>query len=185
VTRIVDWATTHARMVVALILLSLTAGAYAYVALPKEGEPDIEVPVLFVSVPFPGISAEDAEKLIVRPLETELRGLTDLKKISSTAAEGYGGVALEFDFGWDRTATLAEVRDRVTKAEANFPAGADQYSINEINFSEFPILVVSLSGTAPERTLLRAAKELRDVIEALPRCSRPASPGIATRCWKC
>ncbi len=167
-TGLVDWATARARMIVALVILSLAAGAYAYLSLPKEGEPDIEIPALFVSVPFPGISAEDSEKLLVRPLETELRGLADLKKISSTAAEGYGGVALEFEFGWDRTATLADVRDRVSKAQAKFPEGADQYTISEINFSEFPILVVSLSGSVPERTLLRVAKELQDEIESIP-----------------
>jgi multidrug efflux pump len=167
VTGLVDWASARARMIVAFVVLSLAAGWYAYVSLPKEGEPDIEIPALFVSVPFPGISAQDSEKLLVRPLETELRGLEGLKSIASTAAEGYAGVALEFEFGWDREAILADVRDRVTKAEASFPAGAEQYSINEINFSEFPILVVSLSGSMPERTLLRVAKDLQDEIEAL------------------
>jgi multidrug efflux pump len=167
-TGLVDWATSRARMIVAFVILSLAAGAYAYVSLPKEGEPDIEIPVLFVSVPFQGISAEDSEKLLVRPLETELRGLDNLKEISSTAAEGYAGVLLEFEFGWDKTAALADVRDRVNRAEAEFPEGADQYTINEVNFSEFPILVVSLSGSLPERTLLRLANELQDDIEAVP-----------------
>jgi multidrug efflux pump len=167
-TGIIDWATSRARMIAAFVILSLAAGAYAYVSLPKEGEPDIEIPVLFVSVPFPGISAEDSEKLLVRPLETELRGLDNLKEISSTAAEGYAGILLEFEFGWDKTAALADVRDRVNRAEAEFPEGADQYSINEVNFSEFPILVVSLSGALPERALLRLANELQDDIEAVP-----------------
>ena len=165
---IVDWAAAHARTIVAFVILSLLAGGYAYVSLPKEGEPDIEIPALFVSVPFQGISAEDSEKLLVRPLETELRGLEGLKKISATAAEGYAGIALEFEFGWDKSATLADVRDRVSRAQAEFPEGADQYTITEINFSEFPVLVVSLSGAVPERTLLRLAKELQDEIEAMP-----------------
>ena len=166
--RIVDWATHRARMIVAFVILSLGAGIYAYSSLPKEGEPDIEIPALFVSVPFPGISAEDSEKLLVRPLETELRGLDGLQKISSTAAEGYAGVVMEFEFGWDKTAILADVRDRMTRAQASFPDGADQFSINEINFSEFPILVVSLSGGVPERSLLRVAKDIQTEIESLP-----------------
>lgn len=167
-TGLVDWATARARMIVAFVVLSLAAGGYSYLSLPKEGEPDIEIPALFVSVPFPGISAEDSEKLLVRPLETELRGLDNLKEISSTAAEGYAGVVLEFDFGWNRAAALADVRDRVTRAESSFPDGADQYTITEINFSEFPILVVSLSGAVPERGLLRVAKDLQAEIESLP-----------------
>ncbi len=166
-TGLVDWATARARTIVALVLLSLAAGITAYVALPKEGEPDIEIPALFISVPFQGISAEDSEKLLVRPMETELRGLEGLKKISATAAEGYAGVALEFDFGWDKTAILADTRDRMGRAQAQFPDGADQYTITELNFSEFPVLVISLSGDVPERTLLRVAKELQDEVESL------------------
>ncbi|KAA9009288.1 efflux RND transporter permease subunit [Histidinibacterium aquaticum] len=166
-TGIVDWAASRARMILAFIAVSLLAGGYAYVGLPKEGEPDIEIPALFISVPFPGISAEDSETLLVRPMETELSDLDGLKTMSSTAAEGYAGVALEFEFGWDKTAIMADVREAMSNAEASFPAGADQYSINEINFSEFPIVIVSLTGDVPERTLLRAAKDLQDRIEGL------------------
>ncbi|MEM9431629.1 MAG: efflux RND transporter permease subunit [Pseudomonadota bacterium] len=176
-TGIVDWATGRARMIVAFVLLSIAAGVLSYVGLPKEGEPDIEVPVLFVSVPFPGISAEDSEKLLVKPLETAFRDLDGLKEITATAAEGYAGVALEFDFGWDKSATLADVRDKANQAEAEFPSGAEQYSITEINFSEFPILVVSLSGEVPERTLLRQAEALQDEIEGLPAILEAALTG--------
>ncbi|WP_069299791.1 efflux RND transporter permease subunit [Neptunicoccus sediminis] len=164
---IVDWASARARMIFALIALSLGAGTFSYVNLPKEGEPDIDIPALFVSVQFPGISAEDSEKLLVKPLESKLRDLDGLKKISGTAAENYGGVALEFEFGWDKSATIADVRDKVNQAQADFPEDADQPTINEINFSEFPVLVVSLSGAIPERTLLRVVKDLQDKVEAL------------------
>ncbi|MFC7705053.1 efflux RND transporter permease subunit [Plastorhodobacter daqingensis] len=166
-TGIVDWAAGRARMVLAFIVLSLAAGAMAYVGLPKEGEPDIEIPALFVSVPFPGISAEDSETLLVRVMETELSDLDGLKTMSATASEGYAGIALEFEFGWNKSETIADVRDRMNRAEGRFPAGYDSYSINEINFSEFPIIIVSLSGALPERTLLRVAKELQDRIEAI------------------
>jgi len=166
-TGIVDWAAGRARMVIAFIFLSILAGALAYAGLPKEGEPDIEIPALFVSVPFPGISAEDSEKLLVKPMETELADLDGLKSISGTAAESYAGVALEFEFGWDKTKIMADVRDAMNNAESKFPAGAEQYSINEINFSEFPIIIVNLTGALPERTLLRVAKDLQDRLESL------------------
>ncbi|WP_439155643.1 efflux RND transporter permease subunit [Yoonia sp.] len=166
-TGLVDWAATRARMVLAFIALSLLAGGAAYVSLPKEGEPDIEIPAIFVSVPFPGISAEDAETLLVKPMETELSDLDGLKTMSATAAEGYAGVALEFEFGWDKTKTLADIRSAMNNAEGRFPSGADQYSINEINFSEFPIIIVNLTGDVPERTLIRVAKGLQDRIEGL------------------
>ena len=97
-TGIVSWAANRARMVLAFIAISLVIGGFSYVNLPKEGEPDIEIPALFVSVQFPGISAEDSESLLVKPMETELADLDGLKKMSATAAEGYAGIALEFEF---------------------------------------------------------------------------------------
>ncbi len=164
---IVDWAASRARMVLAFIFLSILAGGYAYVGLPKEGEPDIEIPAIFVSVPFPGISAADAEKLLVKPMETQLATLDGLDTMSGTASEGYAGVSLLFDYGWDKTRVMADVRDAMNTAEAQFPQGADKYSINEINFSEFPVIVINLTGQVPERTLIRVAKELQDKIESL------------------
>ncbi|HEX9857022.1 MAG TPA: efflux RND transporter permease subunit [Paracoccaceae bacterium] len=165
--RVIDWAASRARMVVAFIVLSIVAGLSSYVILPKEGEPDIEIPALFVSVPFPGISAADSETMLVKVMETELSGLDGLKTITGTAAEGYGGVAMEFEFGWDKTKVIADVRDKMNAAEAKFPDGAEKYSINEINFSEFPIIIVALYGDVPERTLLRAAKDIQDRIEGM------------------
>ncbi|MEM9795474.1 MAG: efflux RND transporter permease subunit [Pseudomonadota bacterium] len=167
-TGIIDWAASRARMVLAFVALSVIAGATAYISLPKEGEPDIDIPGLFVSVPFPGISSIDAEKLLVKPMETELKEVDGLKEMNATAAEGFAGVFLEFEFGWDKAATIADVRAKMNNAEADFPVGAEQYIIDEINFSEFPILIVSLSGNAPERTLLRLANDLQDRLEGMP-----------------
>ena len=93
-TSIVDWAGQHARMVIAFIAMTILAGGFAYSTLPKEGEPDIEIPALFISVVFPGISAEDAETLLVKPMENQLGDIDGLKKLTATAAENYGGVGL-------------------------------------------------------------------------------------------
>ena len=164
---LVTWATDNARMIMALIVMSVVAGVYSYANLPKEGEPDISVPFLFISVPYPGISAEDSEKLLVRPLETILTDVTGLKRLSATAAENYAGIALEFDLDWDREATLADVRDKMSTAESSLPEDVGQYSINEVNFSEFPVLVISLSGNIPERTMLRVAKDLQSEVESI------------------
>ncbi len=167
-TGIVDWALGRARMILAFIILSIIAGAYSYTTLPKEGAPDIDIPALFVTVVYPGISAEDAERLLVKPLETAMSEVSGLQKMSATAAEGFGGIALEFEFGWDKSATMADVRAQLSDAESNMPDGIASTSINEINFSEFPVIILALSGAVPERTLLRVAKDLQSALEGLP-----------------
>ena len=164
-TGLIDWASNRARMVLAFIVLSLLAGGLAYSGLPKEGEPDIEIPALFVSVVFPGISAADSEAMLVKPMETELADIDGLKKMSATAAENYAGLALEFEFGWDKAKVIADVRDAMSNAEEQFPDGVEKYSINEINFSEFPIIIVNLTGRVPERTMSRIARDLQERLE--------------------
>ena len=166
-TGLVDWAIARARMVLAFILLSLAIGTFAYAVLPKEGEPDIEIPAIIISMPFQGISAEDSEKLLIKPMETELSDLDGLKKLTATAVDGYANIVLEFEFGWDKTKIIADVRDRMGNAQAKFPQGGGTYSVSEFNFSEFPIIIISLSGSVPERTLLKVAQGLQDSIESL------------------
>mmetsp|Transcript_23967 Transcript_23967/g.43799 ORF Transcript_23967/g.43799 Transcript_23967/m.43799 type:complete len:1293 (-) Transcript_23967:4299-8177(-) len=166
-TGAITWAAERARMILAFIVISLVIGAFSYASLPKEGEPDIDIPILYVSVSYPGISAEDAESLLVKPMETEAVDLDGLDKMTGIASENHASLLLEFDFGWDKSATIADVRDAMNTASSNFPAGAEQYTINEINFSEFPIVIVNLSGDVPERTMARLAKDLQDDFEAI------------------
>ncbi|MFN3260171.1 MAG: efflux RND transporter permease subunit [Pikeienuella sp.] len=166
-TGLVTWAVQRSRMILALAIITVAAGLAAYVNLPKEGSPDIDVPVLYVSVPLPGVSASDAERLIVKPLESELRGLEGLDEMTGIATENHGAVLLKFDFGWDKAATLAEVRNKVDRARSEMPGEIEEPQVIEVNLSQFPVLVISLSGDAPERTLLRAAKDMQREIESL------------------
>ncbi|MEM9147153.1 MAG: efflux RND transporter permease subunit [Pseudomonadota bacterium] len=165
---LIGWCAERARMVLALCLVSLAAGLVSYVSLPKEGEPDIDIPVLYVSVGLPGVSAADSERFLVKPLEQELRGLEGLVEMTAYGAVDHAAVLLEFDFGWDKAATIADVRALVNRAEAEFPDNTEEPTITEVNLSQFPIFVVSLSGEVPERTLLHLAKDLQRDIEGLP-----------------
>jgi len=164
---LVKAAISRARMVFAFIILSVAAGWLAFTGLPKEGSPNIDIPTLYVSVNFPGVSAADAERLLVKPLENQLKSLDGLKEMTGVASEGHASVALEFEFGFDKEAIIAEVRAEVDEAQAEFPEDALEPRIIEINTSEFPILNITLSGSAPERTLLRAAQNLQDVVEGI------------------
>lgn len=166
-TGIVRWSVAHGRMILALLVISIVGGIAAYVGLPKEGSPNIDIPVLYVSVALPGVSATDSERLMIRPLESKLRGLEGLKEMTGIATEGHAGVLLRFDFDWDKTETLANVRALVDEAKAEMPADAMEPTINEVNLATFPVVTVSLSGPVPDRTLQRLARSMQRELEAL------------------
>src|SRR5262245_11811142 len=102
--KIVDYAVTHARLTIALLLFVLAAGWVAYVTIPKESEPDVKVPMIYVQLSQRGISPEDAERLLLRPVETQLKSVGNVKEMRSTAFEGGGFVLLEFEAGFDSKA---------------------------------------------------------------------------------
>ncbi|WP_337996032.1 efflux RND transporter permease subunit [Oleispirillum naphthae] len=166
--RLIDAALGRTRTVLLCLALTLIAGLYAYVTIPKESSPDVNIPIMYVLMTHQGISPEDAERMLIRPMERELRTIEGVKEMRATAYEGGANVVLEFDAGFDADKALSDVRAKVDIAKADLPADTDEPSIHEVNVSLFPVLVVTLSGAVPERTLLKIARELKDEIEAIP-----------------
>jgi multidrug efflux pump len=164
---IIDLAFHHARTTISTLLLLLVAGSVAYVEIPKEAEPDINIPLVIVRVVHEGISPEDSESLIIRPLELELRSVEGLKEMRAKGYEGGANIVLEFEAGFDVKQALSDVREKVDDAKPDLPADSEDPVIEEINFSEFPIVVVSLSGDVPERALLELGRDLKDELEGL------------------
>jgi len=160
-------ALSRPRTVLLLLALVLIAGTVSYVTIPKESDPDIDIPIIYVSMSHEGISPGDAERLLIRPMEQELRGIDGTKEMRSTAYEGGANVILEFDAGFNADVAIADVRARVDLARAELPAETDEPTVNEVNLSLFPVIVVTLSGDVPERTLLRLARDLQDEIEGI------------------
>ena len=165
---LIDAAFDRTRTVILLLLFLLASGIVAYQNIPKESEPDVPIPIIYVSMSHDGISPDDAERLLVRPMETELQSISGLKEMSSTASEGHASVLLEFDAGFDGDTALADVRERVDAAKSQLPAATDEPTVNEVNIALFPVLNISLSGPLPERTLIRIARSMKDKLEALP-----------------
>ncbi|WMS42320.1 efflux RND transporter permease subunit [Acuticoccus sp. MNP-M23] len=165
---LLDGILSRPRTILTLLIFLLVAGGFVYVTIPKEANPDIDVPVFYVSVTQQGISPEDAETLLVKPMERQLRGLEGLKEITATASEGHAGIVLEFNADFDKDDALTDVRDKVDRAQADLPADADEPTITETNFSLVPTISVALSGEVPERSLFKHARSLKDEIEALP-----------------
>ena len=165
---LIDYAIDHARLTIATLIFLLCAGLVAYLTIAKEAEPDIKIPVVHVHLSQRGISPEDAERLLLRPVETQLKSVENVKEMRSTAFEGGGFVQLEFEAGFDSKAALADVRAKVDQAKHDLPREADEPRVSEVNLSLYPVLVVGLSGEVPERTLLRMARAAKNAIEQAP-----------------
>ncbi|WP_334065666.1 efflux RND transporter permease subunit [Alteromonas genovensis] len=164
---LIDAAFSRGRTVALIFVMILIMGASAYVTIPKESEPDIAIPMVYVSVSYEGIAPEDAERLLARPLEKELQSIEGLKEVRSLAAEGYASVTLEFYAGFDSDKAIQDVREKVDLARAELPPGSDEPQVTEVNVALFPVITVMLSGSVPERALVSAARNLKDEIEAL------------------
>ncbi len=161
-------AMERSRTTVLMLLFLLMGGIAAFQAIPKEANPDITIPMIYISMSLEGISPEDAERLLVRPMEQELRSLEGVKEMRGIASEGHASVMLEFDAGFDADKAMQDVREKVDTARNKLPQEADEPRVNEINVSLFPVLSIGLSGPLSERELITVARTLQDAIEAIP-----------------
>jgi multidrug efflux pump len=163
---VIELAMLRSRTVILSLLVVLIGGVVAYSTIPKEAEPDIEIPIIYVSIEHDGISPEDAERLLVRPVEQELRSIEGVKEMTANAYEGGANVQLEFDAGIDTKRAMQDVREKVDLAH---PGETEEPTVNEVKVSRFdPMLVLNLAGNVPERTLTTIAKDLKEKLEALP-----------------
>ena len=166
--KVIDSAIARSRTVMMSLGVILVAGILTYVGAPKEAEPDIEIPIIYISMTHDGISPEDAERLLVRPVEQEVRSIEGIDEMTASAYEGGANVQLEFDAGTDTEAALQDVRAKVDIAKAKLPAETEEPTVSEVKFSRFdPMLVLNLAGDVPERMLTRIARDLKEKIEAI------------------
>ncbi len=165
---IIGWAIDHARTVLLILLMVLTTGTAAWLTVAKEAAPEIDIPTFFVTVAYPGASPDDAERLMLRPIERDLQGVRGVDDVRSWAGEGFAMVRLDFRPGWDNRQALADLREKVDDLRPDLPAGAEEPTVQEVDLSLFPVLTVNLSGPLDERSLIRMARDIRDRVEALP-----------------
>src|SRR6056297_1690846 len=165
---IIDAAFSRGRVVLMALAMILAVGAYAYVSIPKEANPEVPLPLVYVSTGLEGISPADAERLLIEPMETEFGAITGLEKMESHASEGFASVQLEFTPGGDIDEALDKVREAADRVEGDLPEGAYDLTILEINTALFPIITAIISGPVPERTLNDLADDAQEAIEGLP-----------------
>ncbi len=166
---IINAAFARTRTVVSVLVLIIMTGFYAYVAIPKESSPDIDIPIIYVSMSLEGISPDDGERLLLRPMEQEMTSIEGIKEIKSSAYQGGGYVLLEFQAGFDKDRAIEDVQRAVDQARPKLPDSMDtEPKVTEVNFSLFPVVAVMLYGDIPQRQLIDTARHLQDQIEAVP-----------------
>ena len=164
----VTQAIQRSRAVLTILFALLLGGVTAYQTLPIEADPDIPIPFVYIGVVLPGIAPDDAERLLVKPMELELRDLTGLKEMRGIAAQSYGAIILEFDVNFDKDQALIDVREKIDRVKSELPDDAEEPDIREFNANLFPVIMVSLSSNGSERALFERAQNLKDELTALP-----------------
>lgn len=165
---LIDAVMARSRTVMAFMVVVIFAGFLSYLTIPKEVDPDIPIPMVLITISHPGISPEDAERLLIKPVEKRVQSIEGIKRLNAGAREGLAYLALEFDVDFDQNQALIDVREQVDIARSDLPEDTKEPLVREMNAGLFPILAVSLSGNVPERKLYENARKLQDKIEALP-----------------
>ena len=165
---IIDYIMQARRTIVFLMAIIISIGSLTYINIAKDAEPDIDIPFIYITVPHQGISPEDSERLIVRPLENQLKTIEGIEEMNGSASNGFGSVLLEFDINFDKDKALGDVREKVDMVKSKLPQDAEEPIVLEFNMAELPTIVVSLSGDVPDRTLFYHAKRLQTKIESIP-----------------
>jgi len=164
---IIDFALSKARVFVGILVFIIVSGSATYITIPKESTPDVNIPIIYVSLSQTGISAEDSERLLVKPIEDEVKSVEGIKEVRSTAYSGGGNVLLEFDAGFNADKAMQDIREKVDRAKGDLPDEANEPTVSEVNISTFPILLISLVGDLPDRALQDLAVKLQDDIETI------------------
>lgn len=151
-----------------LVLIIVVAGSISYISLPREAAPDVKIPYVFVSCVYPGVSPEDIENLVTQELEKEIKGISGVKNITSVSRESFCSIAVEFDININIDDAMQKVRDKVSVAKTKLPKDVKEPVIREINFSEWPMLYVNVTGNVGLWKEKQIAENISDKIEEIP-----------------
>lgn len=167
--RYIKASVSRARTSLSIFVAIMAMGLVSYMSIPVELNPDVSVPVIVTTIIHEGISPEDAERLLTKPLEVELKTLEGITQVSSFSSEGAATVVAEFDVSFDSSQALNDVRTAIDRAKAKFPQSTEEPIVQEISAAGVPIVQLAIAGEdVPERVLLQVAQDLQRAVETLP-----------------
>ncbi|MCB9222671.1 MAG: efflux RND transporter permease subunit [Crocinitomicaceae bacterium] len=168
------WSVKNRKTVYLIIAMIMLMGAGAYTSMPKENFPELQIPEIYVGVPYPGNSPKLIADKITDPIEKELNSIKNVDEIKSNSIDGYASIQVKFDFKVTAKQALQEVKDAVDKAQSSkgFPTDLPaEPNIFEMDVSEMPIMNINLSGDYSIQQLKEYAELLEEMIEELPEIS--------------
>lgn len=180
-----SWAIDNRVTVYIFTLLIVVTGLIAYVTMPREDFPEIIENKIYVSSVFPGNSAEDVEKLIVKPLEKEFKNISGIEKITASSFQDYGMIIVEFGdkVGIEEAKTKIKDKVDIVKADTDWPnldnGSKVEPSVFELNISEeVPILNINLKGNYTTQQLKKYGELLQDDIEEIAEVKKVDILGV-------
>lgn len=154
--------------ILVLAALLLLAATMSYMSLPRESFPEIKIPYVFVNTVYPGASPQDIEKLVTEKIEDKLEGMDGVKKVTSQSMESVSAIQVEFNTDVDVETALRRVKDKVDMAKSDLPDDAEDPMVQELNFSNIPIFIVSLTADYEMDRLEQVADALENRLSTIP-----------------
>ncbi len=177
-----SWAIENRTAIYVMTILLCITGVYSYFNLPKEKFPDIVVPTIYVSTIYPGTAPKDMENLVTKPIEEKIKSISGIKKYTSNSLQNFSNIIIEFNTSVNVDAAKQKIKDAVDKAAQDLPKDLPSPpNVQEINFSDFPILFVNISGDYDLSKLKAFAEIAEERIEALPQITRVDIVGARNR----
>jgi multidrug efflux pump subunit AcrB len=177
-----SWAINNKTSVYIIAIFITILGMMSYISIPKEQFPEIVIPTIMVSTPYPGTSPEDMKNLVTQPIEKQLKSLGGVKKITSNSIQDFSMIVVEFNTDVAVADAKQKVRDAVDKAKPDLPTNLPRTpDIMEIDFSEIPIMYIQISGDYDLNKLKVYAEHMQDQIEGLPEITRVDLVGTLER----
>jgi multidrug efflux pump subunit AcrB len=180
-----SWAIENRVTVYIFTLLVTITGLIAYTTMPREDFPEIIENKVYISSVFPGNSAEDVEKLIIKPLEKEIKNISGVEKVTASSFQDYGMIIAEFSDKVAIEEAKTKIKDKVdiVKADTDWPnldnGSKVEPSVFELNISEeVPILNINLKGNYTTQQLKKYGEKLQDDIEEIPEVKKVDILGV-------
>lgn len=176
------WSINNRTSIFVLTIIITLTGIMSYNSLPKEKFPDIVIPTIYVSTINAGTSPQDIENLITKPIEKEIKAISGVKKLTSNSIQDFSNVIVEFDTDVPVTEAKQKVKDAVDKARTSLPTElTKEPSVQEVNFSDMPVMYVNISGDFDLNKLKQYAEDIKDECEGLKEITRVDIVGALDR----